>query len=94
AKSLKKPSNSIKAGTSYIAEQFPITNFDPPKVACAYNSGGVYQNRGKKNRWKMRQYPIGTAKHCDRFVNWFNDAVFVLKSHPKKAKVPYKVYFT
>ncbi len=90
---LKKPSNSIKAGTSYIAGQFPITNFDPPKVACAYNSGGVYQNRGNKNRWKMRQYPIGTAKHCDRFVKWFNDAVFVLKNHSKKAKVSYSVYF-
>ena len=86
---LKNGSNSIKAGTSYIAEQFPITSFDPPKVACAYNSGGVYQNRGKKNRWKMRQYPIGTSKHCDRFVKWFNDALFILERHPKKAKVTY-----
>lgn len=93
AKWLKNPSNSIKAGTSYIAEQFPITNFDPPKVACAYNSGGLYQNKGKKNRWKMRQYPIGTSKHCDRFVKLFNDAVFVLERHPKKAKVTYSVLF-
>ena len=93
AKWLKIPSNSIKAGTSYIAEQFPITDFDPPKVACAYNSGGLYQNRGKNNRWKMRQYPIGTSKHCDRLVKWFNDAVFVLERHPKKAKVTYSVLF-
>jgi LysM repeat protein len=93
SKWLKIPSNSIEAGTCYIAEQFPITNFDPPKVACAYNSGGLYKNRGKKNRWKMRQYPIGTSKHCDRFVKWFNDAVFVLEKHPKKAKVTYSVLF-
>ena len=94
AKWLKNPSNSIRAGTSYIAEQYPITNFDPPKVACAYNTGGVYQNSVKKNRWKMRQYPIGTSKHCDRFVKWFNDAVFVLNKHSKKAYVPYSVYFS
>ena len=93
AKWLKKSSNSIKAGTSYIAEQSPVTDFDPPKVACAYNSGGVFQNSGKKNRWKMRQYQIGTSKHCDRFVKWFNDAVFVLERHPKSAKVKYNVLF-
>lgn len=89
AKWLKNPSNSIKAGTSYIAEQFPINNFDPPKVACAYNSVGVYQNMEKKNRWKMRQYPIETSKHCNRFVKWFNQALFILERHSKKAKVTY-----
>ncbi len=93
SKWLRNSSNSIKAGTSYIAEQFPITNFDPPKVACAYNSGGIYQNRGKKNRWKIRQYPIGTSKHCDRFIKWFNDAIFVLERHPDKAKVTYSILF-
>lgn len=93
AKWLKDPSNSIKAGTSYIAEQSPKTNFDPPKVACAYNAGGIYENKSVNNRWKMRQYPIGTSEHCDRFVKWFNDAVFVLKNHPIKARVPYSIYF-
>lgn len=75
------PRNSIKAGTSYINQQKSKTDLDPPKVACAYNAGGVYDNNGSDNRWKMRQYPIGTGEHCTRFVKWFNDAVFVLKSH-------------
>jgi hypothetical protein len=90
---LRNPSNSIKAGTSYITEQFQKTNFDPPRVACAYNAGGVYENKNVNNRWRMRQYPIGTSEHCDRFIKFFNDAVFVLKDHPVKAKVGYERYF-
>lgn len=70
---LLQPDNAIQAGTAYIARQKPKTNFDPPKVACAYNAGGVYPNDGDHNRWKMRQYPIGTGEHADRYVAWFND---------------------
>ncbi len=90
---LRIPSNSIQAGTSYIVEQYPVTKLDPPKAACAYNAGGVYENNNPNNRWRMRQYPIGTSEHCDRFIKWFNDAVFVLKNHTVKPKVPYKEYF-
>ena len=75
------PGNSIHAGTSYISHQKSKTDLDPPKVACAYNAGGVYDNDGLENRWKMRQYPIGTGEHCDRYVKWFNDAVFMLSTH-------------
>ncbi len=70
---LLEPDNSIRAGTAYIARQKPMTGFDPPKVACAYNAGGVYRQTGAANRWKMRQYPIGTSAHADRFVKWLND---------------------
>lgn len=70
---LLEPSNSIRAGTAYIASQMKRTNLDPPKVACAYNAGGVYYEGSTANRWKMRQFPIGTPKHADRFVEWFND---------------------
>lgn len=66
--------NSIRAGTAYIARQRGMTRLDPPMVACAYNAGGVYHQDGAGNRWKMRQYPIGTGEHADRFVMWFNDA--------------------
>lgn len=65
--------NSIRAGTAYIARQQGATRLDPPKVACAYNAGGLYYNDGAGNRWKMRQYPIGTGEHADRFAMWFND---------------------
>lgn len=87
------PSNSIKAGTSYIAEQRSRTALDPPKVACAYNAGGVYENQSSGNRWRMRQYPIGTSKHCDRFVKWFNDAVFVLKNTSRIVRLPYDNFY-
>ena len=70
---LRVPANSIRAGTAYIASQKKATGFDPPKVACAYNAGGLHPNQGAGNRWKMRQFPIGTGAHADRFVAWFND---------------------
>lgn len=70
---LFEPGNSIRAGTAYIASQWKLTHLDPPKVACAYNAGGVYYNRSPRNRWRMRQYPIDSAEHADRFVQWFND---------------------
>lgn len=66
--------NSIQAGTAYISQQRRKTDLDPPKVACAYNAGGVIRNDSPDNRWKMRQFPIGTSHHADRFVAWFNDA--------------------
>ncbi|HET6519483.1 MAG TPA: peptidoglycan-binding protein [Geminicoccaceae bacterium] len=70
---LLEPDNAIRAGTAYIASQFPQTGYDPPLVACAYNAGGVYPNDGPRNRWRTRQFPIGTGQHADRFVAWFND---------------------
>lgn len=88
---LLNPANSIMAGTAYIAQQKPKTEFDPPKAAAAYNAGGIYRQESKANRWKMRQFPIGTGEHCDRFVRWFNDAVAVLGSHPVRPTVPYSV---
>ncbi|MGK7925659.1 MAG: transglycosylase SLT domain-containing protein [Spirulina sp.] len=83
---LLEPKNAIEAGTCYIAEQMSKTTYDPPKVACAYNAGGIY--RSNDNHWKMRQY----GNHCDRFVKWFNDAVAVLSEHEKKPFIPYEVY--
>ncbi len=79
---LFEPGNAIRAGTAYITSQWKVTNLDPPKVACAYNSGGVYYNGSSANCWKMRQYPIGTQEHADRFVKWFNDC-FVMFERDK-----------
>ncbi len=72
--------NSIQAGTAYISQQRRKTNLDPPKVACASNAGSVIRNNGPDNRWKMRQFPIGTGHHADRFVAWFNDAFRVFET--------------
>lgn len=34
-------------------------------------AGGFYENQGALNRWKLRQYPIGTGNHADRFAAYF-----------------------
>jgi len=88
---LEQPANSIQAGTAYIASQSKITHFDPPKVACAYNAGGIYHNDSPKNRWKMRQYPIGTDAHVNRYVQWFNDCFRVFEG---EADVPAMSFFS
>jgi len=87
------PRNSIQAGTCYIAEQRSRTLLDPPKVACSYNAGGVYHNNSAGNRWRMTQYPIGSSEHCDRFVKWFNDAVYVLKNHSVSPFISYTGFY-
>jgi hypothetical protein len=81
---LLQPANAIEAGTAYIARQSRETALDPPLVAAAYNAGRLKRQDGRDNRWKLRQYPIGTGKHCDRFVRFFNDAVHVLRNHATK----------
>jgi Putative peptidoglycan binding domain/Transglycosylase SLT domain len=72
--------NSIGAGTRYIASQFDMTGFDPPKVACAYNAGGLYYDPSPGNLWRMRQYPIGTPAHANRMIAFFNDSFSLLLS--------------
>jgi hypothetical protein len=84
---LLQPENSIEAGTAYIARQGRETRFDPPLVAAAYNAGKLVYQPGQQNRWKLRQYPLGSGAHCDRFVRFFNDAVFVLNRHPIRPTV-------
>jgi hypothetical protein len=73
--------NSIEAGTAYIAAQARLTELDPPLVAAAYNAGKLAEQTSSGNRWRLRQYPIGTGAHCDRFVRFFNDAIAVLAAH-------------
>ena len=72
-----------RTGTAYIAKQAKVTSLDPPLVAAAYNAGRLKHQDGKENRWKLRQFPICTGHHCDRFVQFLNDAVAVLGTHPK-----------
>ncbi|GAA4569158.1 transglycosylase SLT domain-containing protein [Planotetraspora kaengkrachanensis] len=81
------PGNSITAGTAYIAKQARETSLDPPLVAAAYNAGRLHYQGGMGNRWKLRQYPIGTGAHVDRFVRFLNDAVAVLREHPTRPAV-------
>lgn len=79
---LLDPGTSIDAGTAYINQQRNQTNLDPPLVACAYNAGRLAANAGASNRWKMRQFPIDTGAHADRFVQWFNDCCAFFNAEP------------
>src|SRR6266568_5962093 len=84
---LLKGENSIQAGTCYIAELSRITGLDPPLVGAAYNAGGLFAQSGAQNRWKLRQYPIGTGAYLDHFIPFFNDAVTVLAGHSTRPSV-------
>jgi len=75
---LLDPDGSIRAGTAYIAQQAAKTKLDPPVIACAYNAGSVVRNDSPRNRWRMRQFPIGTSAHADRWVAFFNDCFVLL----------------
>ncbi len=85
--------NSIMAGTAVIASQKKMTQLDPPLAAAAYNSGGVYRQDGAANRWKLRQFPIGTGTYCDRYVPYLNDAVFMLTTAALRPTVDFGVLF-
>lgn len=69
------PANSILACAGMIRRQRARTHYDPICVACAYNAGGLYENANAKNRWRLRQFPIGTSHHADRFAEYFNAAM-------------------
>ena len=72
---LLRPANSIEAGTAYIARQAARRGSTRRSSRPPTTRGGSSTRTGAENRWKLRQYPIGTGKHCDRFVRFFNDAV-------------------
>jgi hypothetical protein len=80
---LAVPENAIRAGVGYIRRQAPRTRLDPPVVACAYNAGDVHYQASPGNRWRMRQYPIGTGAHADRFVAFCTDAMRVLRAEAR-----------
>lgn len=77
------PGNSIEAGTAYIASQARETGLDPPLVAAAYNHGRVSCDKSTMNRWRLVQ----TRGHVDRFVQFYNDAVFVMAQAARKPSV-------
>lgn len=79
---LFEPMQALRAGALYIRAQAPQTRLDPPSVACAYNAGGMYLQTGPRNHWRMRQYPIGTPDHADRFVIFFNQILRVAAAEP------------
>lgn len=82
---LTNPSLSIRAGMAYLRRQAPVTRFDPPLVACAYNAGSLRYQGSPANRWRLVQYPIGTGHHADRFCRFFAAAMRACATHPVAA---------
>jgi hypothetical protein len=62
------PDFSVELAAAYITlpTQIQLTSLNPPKVAAAYNAGGVYFD--PRNPWRMRS----TGNHIDRFVAAYN----------------------
>jgi hypothetical protein len=67
-KMAKDPDFSVQLAAAYITrpEQLKLTDLDPPKVAAAYNAGGLYFD--PRNPWRLRS----TGNHIDRFVAAYN----------------------
>jgi hypothetical protein len=65
----------IESAAAILAMRYWLTNYDPPLVAAAYYTGGLYCEEAPANRWRLRCYPAGTGACIDRWVAWFNDAM-------------------
>lgn len=80
---LMDPAWSIRVAAMYIRRQAArsgghATFLDPVLVAAAYNAGGLYRQLSPENWTRLRQFPIGTAEHVNRFLAWYGDAVAVV----------------
>lgn len=70
-KMAREPDFSIQLAAVYMTQpaQLRMTNLEPPKVAAAYNAGGLYFD--PNNPWRLRS----TGNHIDRFVAAYNSYV-------------------
>lgn len=90
---LEKPRNNIRMIGLYLHRQYRLTGFDPPKVAAAYNAGGLYRQNGRRNRWKMRNYPVGRSVYIDLFVAVFDESMRYLARHPYRPRESFAALF-
>ncbi|MGE0737395.1 MAG: transglycosylase SLT domain-containing protein [Alphaproteobacteria bacterium] len=72
---VQNPNNAIDLIGVYLTRQYKETGFDPPKVAAAYNAGGLYADPSPGNPWKLRNYPLGKSVFIDNFVATFNNSM-------------------
>ncbi|GEM_PF-1933635 len=90
---LENPVNNIRMIGLYLHRQYRLTGFDPPKVAAAYNAGGLYRQNGRKNRWKLRNYPIGRSVYIDLFVAVFDESMRYFARHPHRPRESFAALF-
>ncbi len=86
---LQNPANNIRMIGIYLNRQYRLTGFDPPKVAAAYNAGGLYRQNRRKNRWKLRSHPL----YIDFFVAVFDEAIRYLARRPSRPRESFAALF-
>ena len=91
---LQNPANNIRTIGLYLNWQYRLTGFDPPKVAAAYNAGNLHPQNGRKNRWKLRNYPIGHSVYIDLFVAVLDRAMRYLARHPDRPRESFAALFS
>ena len=90
---LQNPANNIRMVGLYLHRQYRLTGFDPPKVAAAYNAGGLYRQNGRKNRWKLRNHPLGHSVYIDLFVAVFDASMRFLANRPDRPRESFASLF-
>ena len=90
---LQIPANNIRMVGLYLHRQYRLTGFDPPKVAAAYNAGGLYRQNGRKNRWKLRNHPLGHSVYIDHFVAVFDASMRFLANRPDRPRESFASLF-
>ena len=90
---LQVPANNIRMIGLYLHRQYRLTGFDPPKVAAAYNAGGLYRQNGRKNRWKLRNHPLGHSVYIDLFVAVFDASMRFLANRPDRPRESFASLF-
>ena len=91
---LENPANNIRTIGVYLNWQYRLTGFDPPKVAAAYNAGGLHPQNGRKNRWKLRNHPVGRSVYIDLFVAVFDESMRYLTKHPRRPRESFAALFS
>ena len=99
--------HSIRVATSYVSREvfFQVnhegTAFDPPLVSAAYNHGAITHVAAlpaqPHNRWRTVHDGADNVAppsygHTDRVVQWFNEAVLVLRETTDRPDDTYHCY--
>jgi soluble lytic murein transglycosylase-like protein len=70
------PENAIELIALYLSDQYPITGFDPPLAAAAYNAGSFLVMNEPGNRWRLHNAP-----YIESFIAVSNAAQRHLEVH-------------
>jgi len=90
---LQDPENTMRMIGVYLDRHYRMTGFDPVKVAGSYNAGALYHQDGAANRWKIRNFPVGSSIYIDHFVAVFDEAMRFLSARPDRPRESFAALF-